>query len=853
MFRLLLVVLTWAALGFGGLARAAESDGRADVSAWGGGMSPEARHWQLIDGKMNPLGSPVPETAELARIYDDEPPVGDGLGCPDPLLLPDGTLLLLSKRYHCNYPDRRKLARRYEHPSTMEVHRSTDGGRTWEFVGPLDPDPKSYDMLGCLFRPDGAPPGFARALVERVVQGDRLQTTWTYYTEDSGRTWSERRLLFGPHPEQGGGLSHAFNGIKKLSDGTLLMPLQRIGPWYRVVGGGQGLLFLPPVVARCRPTSDPNTMGSLRGHWELLEVGHDLPPCEAATPAPVISEPDLVVRPDGSMLLIMRGSCGWMFQSESTDGGQTWSRLHRSTFGCTNSKHHLLPLRDGTVLMAHHDANNCEGVIKRSPLAVSVSRDGGFTWERTVSAAWKSFWHYGYPAGIELAGGDLLYFSRYGPLHDAEAIGVTRVSRRFLDTARISLNADGCRVDGGRLHLESPEATATAANRLALGYPIRTSVECTVDQLSGRFQLLSIVGEGSMELVALGIRRENNAVCLDVLDFDNHTCRVGWRPLDVRLPLGKPLRATLTVSDPLGYQLDVAGRQFHGLTAKPLEAYTARIGVNVVRRGDPFGKTTIRAVVDRWDLSGGTKPYRRSTAWEAARPLYRFHCTQFALDENGPFHGTVPRLGVDLSIPQGLWSGMDRRNPYLLEANMGDRRDGVLIVEKPFLGPTGTIAFYGRPLPAELPTLTLLDSPPLRFGFLKEGEHLRAYARSGETLVSSEPLPRDDAGLYAWRWLSRGGSLRMEFVYVAANGDLTPVGTGRLPPLPDVTRAKPVTQKDLETSAHGAQKLQHETLKGPVRWMNDAAGESPFRGRMTSLGAWPNALPNADLADLGRY
>ena len=66
-------------------------------------------------------------------------------------------------------------------------------------------------------------------------------------------------------------------------------------------------------------------------------------------------------------------------------------------------------------------------MLKRTPLSVSVSRDGGLTWERTVSVAWKSFWHYGYPKGIELPGGDILFFSRYGPLHDAVAMGVTRV------------------------------------------------------------------------------------------------------------------------------------------------------------------------------------------------------------------------------------------------------------------------------------------------------------------------------------------------------------------------------------------------------------------------------------------
>ncbi len=801
MLRLSLAIVLATALAF-----------QADVAA---AASPEAKQWTLIDGKTNPLGSPLPETIEVGRVYDDKPPSGDGMGDNDPLLLPDGTLLLLSKRYHCKYPKRKDLAKRYKAASTMEVRRSADGGRTWEFLGPLDPAPDCFDMLGCLFRPEGAPPGFARAFVERRVKGDRQQTTWTYFTEDRGRTWSKRQLVFGPDPEKGVGLSHAFNGIKKLSDGTLLMPMQRYRP------------FLPPVVLRCRPTGDPVTMGSRREHWELLEIPHDYPLCDAGSPAAVISESDVIVRPDGSMLLIMRGSCGWMFQSESSDNGRTWSRLHRSTFGCTNSKHHLLPLRDGTLLMVHHDANNSEGCIKRSPMAVSVSRDGGFTWERTVSVGWNSFWHYGYPKGLELPSGDILYFTRYGPLHDAESIGVTRVSRRFLDTAQIRLGADGCRVENGRLHIERPEATAAAVNRLPLGYPIQTSIECTVNKLSGRFQLLSIVGEGSMELVALGVRGNGNSVEFDVFDFDNDPCRVDWRPLGIDVPLGKPFRATLTLLDPYRYRLEVADRKLEGLSAKPLAVYTARVGANVVRHGDPLRKTKIRAVVGRWDLTSGTEPYRGSPLWEAARPLYRFHCTQFAMDENGPFHGSVPRVGVDISIPQALWSGMNKRNPYLLEANLRGKRDGVLIVEKPFLGPAGTVAFYGLPLPDGPGSNALLDSPPLQLGLVKQEEHLRAYARMGEKVVRSEPLLGKHAGLCAWRWETRDGQLHVRFVHVAADGKLTPAGTGVLPPL--------------------------SGSKGPVRWMNDAAGKAPFRGRMTSLGVWPRALSDNELTSLGRY
>ena len=67
----------------------------------------------------------------------------------------------------------------------------------------------------------------------------------------------------------------------------------------------------------------------------------------------------------------------------------------------------------------------------------------------------------------------------------------------------------------------------------------------------------------------------------------------------------------------------------------------------------------------------------------------------------------------------------------------------------------------------------------------------------------------------------------MEFVHVAADGTLTRMGAETLPAFPP--------------------------RKGPVRWLNDAAGSAPFRGRMTSLGAWPRPLSDDELRSLGRY
>lgn len=771
------------------------------------------RYWTLIDRHTDPLGAPEPETIEIARLTEEGPPSGDAIGGSDPLLLPDGVLLLVNKRWHSPLPGR-DFGRRYPTRGTHEVRRSKDSGRTWELLGPLDPDPDGVDMTASLVHPNGAATGFARVFVERRVNGEPPRL-FTLCTHDAGERWGEKQIALECDLEAGVGFSHAFNGLKKLEDGTFLLPMQR----------RSDRVFLPPVLLVCRPTADPTTMGSQPDHWEIIEVGHDLPESDPGGPAAIISEPDVMVRPDGTWLLIMRSSCGWMFECESEDGGRTWSRLRRSAWGCTNSKHHLLRLRDGTVLMAHHDANNTQSypTQKRSPLALSVSRDGGRTWERTVSAAWRSDWQYGYPKGIELPDGDLLYFSRYGENHDAQCVGITRVARAFLDGARISQNAEGGRLIDGVLHIERSDATFTSVDRRSLSYPVSSEIELTIDDLEGRFALLSLFGEGSMEVVTLGACGDGDSVRMEVLELDGERCCVDWRDLGVMVPKGQPVRARLSLRNPYRYELEIAGQNFEGLTLKPLRPYGARIGTNLTKQG-PLRDAKIRARVTAWDLSSGTIPFTPSELWDSARPLYRFITPHFALDEHGPHHGRVPRIGVDLSLPQGQWgNGMDCRNPVLIEANVGGERDGVLEVEQHFLNWQGTLAFYGLPLLDPMERGALVDASCHQLGLVNLAG-LRAYVSVGKSMAQSSPLS-GGAGLYAWRW-GRDGE-KFEFLHVDVEGHLTDAGKVTVPSLP--------------------------TAEGRARLFNSASGLSPFRGRVLSLGVWDRPLSNEELRALGRY
>jgi hypothetical protein len=107
---------------------------------------------------------------------------------------------------------------------------------------------------------------------------------------------------------------------------------------------------------------------------------------------------------DGTLVAQIRNhneaNKGWTLQTESHDGGKTWSDPHPVCFGLPS---HLLRLRDGRLLMTYGH--------RRTPFGnqARVSTDNGKTWsgEMTISGDGKGG-DLGYPSTVELADGTLL-------------------------------------------------------------------------------------------------------------------------------------------------------------------------------------------------------------------------------------------------------------------------------------------------------------------------------------------------------------------------------------------------------------------------------------------------------------
>lgn len=76
----------------------------------------------------------------------------------------------------------------------------------------------------------------------------------------------------------------------------------------------------------------------------------------------------------------MRSGEGFIYESSSSDSGNTWSVPRPTTIPNNNSGIDLTRLDDGSLLLAHNPVQESWGL--RSPLSLSLSKDNGCTWER---------------------------------------------------------------------------------------------------------------------------------------------------------------------------------------------------------------------------------------------------------------------------------------------------------------------------------------------------------------------------------------------------------------------------------------------------------------------------------------
>ena len=135
------------------------------------------------------------------------------------------------------------------------------------------------------------------------------------------------------------------------------------------------------------------------GRYEKLGEIEDVPELDS-------HEPHAVVLPDGKILVHIRVQGNGYFtvyQTESTDGGKTFTKPRQLLSDNGGSPAHLLVLRDGTLVSTYG--------YRQPPYGIKamVSHDGGATWDVDHELYVNGVHHdLGYPASVELKNGDIL-------------------------------------------------------------------------------------------------------------------------------------------------------------------------------------------------------------------------------------------------------------------------------------------------------------------------------------------------------------------------------------------------------------------------------------------------------------
>jgi photosystem II stability/assembly factor-like uncharacterized protein len=194
---------------------------------------------------------------------------------------------------------------------------------------------------------------------------------WMIRSTDGGVTWSARysSIVNSPH------------GPVQLADGRLLYAGKELWTGQKRVGV-------------CESTDDGQTW-----RW-LAEI-----PARPGDKAEAYHELHAVDTGKGRIIVQIRNhnktNAGETLQTESSDGGKTWSVPH--SIGVWGLPSHLLRLRSGKLLMTYGH--------RRAPFGnqARLSDDGGKTWsEAMIISGDGAGGDLGYPSTVELAGGALL-------------------------------------------------------------------------------------------------------------------------------------------------------------------------------------------------------------------------------------------------------------------------------------------------------------------------------------------------------------------------------------------------------------------------------------------------------------
>jgi len=93
-----------------------------------------------------------------------------------------------------------------------------------------------------------------------------------------------------------------------------------------------------------------------------------------------VMEPQIVEVAPRRLLCLFRTTAGWLYQTLSEDGGETWSDSRQSALPSPEAMARMIKLRSGNLLLVWNNVSSTSQA-PRHPLVAAVSRDGGKSWD----------------------------------------------------------------------------------------------------------------------------------------------------------------------------------------------------------------------------------------------------------------------------------------------------------------------------------------------------------------------------------------------------------------------------------------------------------------------------------------
>ncbi len=218
---------------------------------------------------------------------------------------------------------------------------------------------------------------------------------WLFYVVRPGATWSTSRIAAKISEDGGKSWSDSFMVTFEegtmvrsrpvlLSDGHYLLPIyHETGADTEKTGADTSSLFLrfdPRAAQWTQSNKVFSRMGNLQAAVVEIQAGHLLALCRRGGDY----EP---------------GNDGFVVQTESKDGGKTWSPGIETRFPNPNSSVELIKLRGGNLLFIYNHSMH-----ERTPLRAVVSRDAGKTWSSGIDIA-SGTGSFSYPTAIQTRDG----------------------------------------------------------------------------------------------------------------------------------------------------------------------------------------------------------------------------------------------------------------------------------------------------------------------------------------------------------------------------------------------------------------------------------------------------------------